>query len=126
MPNCRRWRIPGGTYFFTVNLLERRSDLLVRHVDALRDAVRRTRRERPFHIDAWVVLPERRSGTRIACGERGIWQLVRRNSGGGSAILVDRPMADRPAGIRPTGIPNGRGRRTVVAASSGCTARRIA
>lgn len=57
MPEYRRWRVPGGTYFFTINLLERRSDLLVRHVDALRDAVRRTRRERPFHIDAWVVLP---------------------------------------------------------------------
>jgi REP element-mobilizing transposase RayT len=41
-----------------MNLLERRSDLLVRHIDSLREAVRRTRRERPFHIDAWVVLPE--------------------------------------------------------------------
>ena len=47
----------GGTYFFTANLLERRLDTLVRHVDALREAVRVTRRERPFHIDAWVVLP---------------------------------------------------------------------
>ena len=58
MPVNRRWRVPGGPYFFTVNLLERRSDLLVRHIDALRAAVRRTRRERPFRIDAWVVLPE--------------------------------------------------------------------
>ena len=58
MPDYRRYRVPGGTYFFTINLLERRSDLLVRHIDELREAVRRTRRERPFHIDAWVVLPE--------------------------------------------------------------------
>lgn len=58
MPDYRRFRVAGGTYFFTVNLLERRSDLLVRHVDALREAVRRTRRERPFAIDGWVVLPE--------------------------------------------------------------------
>lgn len=58
MPDYRRWRVPGGTYFLTINLLERRSDLLVREIDALRKAVRRTRRERPFHIDAWVVLPE--------------------------------------------------------------------
>ena len=58
MPDYRRWRAPGGTYFFTINLLERRSDLLVRRIDALREAVRRTGRERPFHIDAWVVLPE--------------------------------------------------------------------
>ena len=58
MPDYRRCRVPGGTYFFTVNLLERRLDTLVRHIDALREAVRVTRRERPFHIDAWVVLPE--------------------------------------------------------------------
>ena len=58
MPDYRRLRVPGGTYFFTINLLERRSDLLVRHIDALREAVRRTRRERPFGIDAWVVPPE--------------------------------------------------------------------
>jgi len=50
--------VPGGTYFFTVNLLERRLDTLVRHIDALREAVRKTRRQRPFHIDAWVVLPD--------------------------------------------------------------------
>ena len=58
MPDYRRVRVPGGTYFFTINLLERRSDLLVRHIDALREAVGRTRRERPFRIDAWVVLPD--------------------------------------------------------------------
>ncbi len=58
MPNYRRFRVAGGTYFFTINLLERRSDLLVRHIEALRAAVRHTRQERPFAIDAWVVLPE--------------------------------------------------------------------
>ncbi len=40
MPDYRRYRMPGGTYFFTVNLLERRLDTLVRHVDVLREAVR--------------------------------------------------------------------------------------
>ena len=39
-------------------MLERRLDTLVRHIDILREAVRKTRRERPFHIDAWVVLPD--------------------------------------------------------------------
>jgi putative transposase len=58
MSDYRRYRVPGGTYFLTINLLERRSDLLVRHIDSLREAVRCTRRERPFRIDAWVVLPE--------------------------------------------------------------------
>jgi len=32
MPNYRRNRVPGGTYFFTVNLLDRRSCLLVTHI----------------------------------------------------------------------------------------------
>lgn len=59
MPDYRRVRIPGGIYFFTVNLLERYpNDLLVRHIDALRESVRRVRRRYPFHIDAWVVLPD--------------------------------------------------------------------
>ncbi len=58
MPDYRRCRVPGGTYFLTINLLERQSDLLVREIDTLREAVRRTRCERPFAIDAWVVLPD--------------------------------------------------------------------
>jgi putative transposase len=58
MPDYRRNRIPGATYFFTVNLLDRRSDLLVEHIDALRAAVRKVRERYPFHIDAWVVLPD--------------------------------------------------------------------
>ena len=58
MPDYRRIRVPGGTYFFTVNLLERNSRWLVTHVDHLREAVRQVRARRPFHIDAWVVLPD--------------------------------------------------------------------
>ena len=59
MPNYRRAYIPGGTWFFTVNLLQRRgNDLLVREIDLLRRTVRRVRKNHPFHIDAWVVLPE--------------------------------------------------------------------
>ncbi len=33
-------------------------NLLVRHIDALRDAVRRLRTRAPFRVDAWVVLPD--------------------------------------------------------------------
>jgi putative transposase len=58
MPDYRRNRMEGGIYFFTVNLLDRRSNLLVTEIDALRNAVRATRTYYPFHIDAWVVLPE--------------------------------------------------------------------
>jgi len=58
MPDYRRNRVAGGTYFFTVALADRRSDLLVREIAALRAAVARTRRLHPFQIDAWVVLPD--------------------------------------------------------------------
>ena len=52
MPDYRHNRVPGGTFFFTVNLLDRRSDLLVTQIDVLRDAVRQVRGRAPFHIDA--------------------------------------------------------------------------
>jgi putative transposase len=58
MVGYRRNFIRGGTYFFTVTLADRRSTILVDHVDALRAAFRRTRSERPFVVDAIVVLPD--------------------------------------------------------------------
>jgi len=58
MPDYRRARVPGATYFFTVNLRDRTSDLLIREIDLLRETVRATKARHPFHIDAWVVLPE--------------------------------------------------------------------
>ncbi|MFZ6049934.1 transposase [Pseudomonas sp. CR3202] len=58
MSNYRRARMPGGTYFFTVNLRDRRDNLLVREIDLLRTVVRTAKQRHPFHIDAWVVLPE--------------------------------------------------------------------
>lgn len=54
----RRALMPGGTFFFTVNLHDRKSDLLVRQVRALRTAVRTVKARHPFDILAWVVLPE--------------------------------------------------------------------
>ncbi|RUM94465.1 MAG: hypothetical protein DSZ28_03035 [Thiothrix sp.] len=58
MPDYRRLYIPGGCYFFTVNLLDRNTALLVERIDLLRESVRATKQRKPFHIDAWVVLPE--------------------------------------------------------------------
>jgi len=59
MANYVRPQVTGATVFFTVALAERGSDILVREIAALREAVRLTRAERPFGIDAWVVLPDR-------------------------------------------------------------------
>jgi putative transposase len=58
MLNYRRAFVPGGCWFFTVNLLERKRALLVDHIDVLRDAVAQTRSRYPFDIDAFVVLPD--------------------------------------------------------------------
>ncbi|UQY34196.1 transposase [Pseudomonas fulva] len=58
MPNYRRAQVLGATYFFTVNLRDRTSNLLTREIDLLRETVRATRARHPFHIDAWVVLPD--------------------------------------------------------------------
>jgi len=108
MTSYRRNFVLGGTFFFTVNLAERRLSLLTEHLGLLRSAFRETRRRHPFMIDAIVVLPdhlhtvwtmpegdadfstrwrliksmfsrglvsgEQISPSRLAKGERGIWQ----------------------------------------------------
>jgi putative transposase len=108
MTNYRRAYREGATYFFTVNLADRRTTLLTDHINDLRDAVRYTLQRHPFAIDAMTVLPdhlhavwtlppndsdhslrwrlikgffsrriprnEHRRPSRIAKGERGIWQ----------------------------------------------------
>ena len=108
MTQYRRSLTPGSTYFFTVNLASRRSQLLASHVEVLREAFAAVLAAHPFVIDAAVVLPdhlhavwtlppgdanyalrwrliktrfsramprtERRSDSREAKGERGIWQ----------------------------------------------------
>jgi REP-associated tyrosine transposase len=58
MVRYRRNFVPGGTYFFTVTVADRRSHALVDHIGALRAAFRVARRERPFTIDAVVILPD--------------------------------------------------------------------
>ena len=58
MPRYVRPKVTGACVFFTVALADRNSDLLVREIGALRDAVARVRAGRPFEIDAWVVLPD--------------------------------------------------------------------
>lgn len=58
MVNYRRNFVPGGTYFFTLALLDRRSQQLTYSIDLLRQAFRDTIRAQPFRIDAIVVLPD--------------------------------------------------------------------
>ncbi len=58
MVRYRRNRVEGGTFFFTLTLADRQSSALVDHVGELRAAFRVTKRERPFILDAIVVLPD--------------------------------------------------------------------
>lgn len=50
--------VPGGEYFFTVNLEDRTSDALVRNIAALRAAWRHVGERMPFETVAAVVLPD--------------------------------------------------------------------
>jgi putative transposase len=55
----RRAYIPGVTWFFTVNLAQRRNNrLLVEHINELREAFRHVKERWPFHMDAVVILPD--------------------------------------------------------------------
>jgi putative transposase len=58
MTGYRRNFVPGGSYFFTVNLADRRERLLTDHIGLLRSAFRHTRAGHPFTIDAIVILPD--------------------------------------------------------------------
>jgi len=59
MSNYRRVIIPGGVFFFTL-VTHNRAPVFTSDepVDKLRQAFRKIRTNRPFHIDAIVVLPD--------------------------------------------------------------------
>jgi len=58
MPNYRRAKVAGGTFFFTVTLIDRDSDLLVREIDRLRRAYIDVSKRRPFETLAICILPD--------------------------------------------------------------------
>ena len=58
MPRYIRAFVPGGTFFFTVALLERRRRWLTEHIGALRAAFTAVRSRKPFTMNAIVVLPD--------------------------------------------------------------------
>ena len=91
--------VPGACVFFTVALVDRGADTLMRHVDVLREAVRMTRAKRPFGIDAWVVLPDH-----MHC----VWTLPEGDadySGRWREIKGQFSMAVRRSGRAPTLLP---------------------
>jgi len=73
MTDYRRIYIPGSTWFFTVNLAERRdNNLLVEKIDLLRSAFRYVKERKPYRINAIVIMPDhlRRSTGSVTVVER--------------------------------------------------------
>ena len=59
MPEYRRSKKAGGTYFFTVVTHGRRPILTYPEVcQALREGISKVRQSMPFSIEAWVLLPD--------------------------------------------------------------------
>lgn len=85
--------LAGGTYFFTVDLEDRRSGMLVEHAYRLRATVRRVRDLHPFALHAWVMLPDHlhavwtlpEADTDAAMR----WSLIKRHFGEGIDTLGD-------------------------------------
>jgi len=59
MPNYKRLKSCGSTYFFTVVTHQRRPIFYIPEcIEHLRSSIIETRRSYPFLIEAWVLLPE--------------------------------------------------------------------
>jgi putative transposase len=82
MVRYRRNFVAGGTYFFTATLVDRKSQALVQHIAALREAFRATRNGHPFAVDAVVILPDHlHIVMRLPVGDADFpnrWHLIKR------------------------------------------------
>lgn len=56
--NYRRIKPQGVCYFFTINLENRKSTLLIDEIDKLKKAIKIVKSKHPFKIDGVVVMPE--------------------------------------------------------------------
>ena len=106
MSRYRRSLVPGATYFFTVTLADRRSQLLVEQMDRLRTALQTVRTRRPFQTIAVCVLPDHlHTIWRLPEGDAdfsGRWSLVKRLFSSGlpaSGTLSPSKAAKREKGI---------------------------
>jgi putative transposase len=106
MSRYRRSLVPGGAYFFTVNLADRRSRLLVEHIDRLRAAFQSIRARHPFQTMAVCVLPDHLHAIwRLPDGDSdfsGRWSLIKRLFS--SALPASETLAPSKAAKREKGI----------------------
>ncbi len=54
----RRHYHQGASYFLTVNLINRSSDLLIKEIETLRNSFKTVKQKYSFYIDAIVILPD--------------------------------------------------------------------
>ena len=99
MPNYRRLHIPGGDYFFTVNLLDRKTSLLTDKIHLLRTAYGYVQTHHPFDTIAICVLPEH-----LHC----IWRLP---TGDADYSMRWRLIKSQFSKSLPTSIDTRKGRR---------------
>jgi putative transposase len=106
MTAYRRNSIPGGSFFFTVNLADRQLRLLTENVEALRSAFRETRQRHPFTIDAMVVLPDHLHAVwTMPEGDRDFatrWRLIK--STFSRSLAAGEPVSASRAAKRERGI----------------------
>jgi len=90
MPEYRRIRVKGGSYFFTVVTFGRRPFLIDDRVrTALRKGIQEVRQSLPFSVDAWVLLPDHLHA---------IWTLPENDDNFGSRWAVIKRTVSRQCG----------------------------
>lgn len=98
--------VPGATYFFTVNLADRSSDLLVRDIETLRAAYAGVQRRHPFETIAICVLPEHLHALwRLPDGDGNFalrWQQIKR--GVSTKVAAPGPVSASLAAKREKGV----------------------
>ncbi|MDP2833073.1 MAG: transposase [Pseudomonadota bacterium] len=104
MTQYRRHFVPGGSYFFTVNLADRRLALLTDHIAALRAAFRYVMLRHPFTVDAIVILPEHLHAIwTLPPGDTGYstrWRLIKSHFSRALPLLESRSQSRQGKGER--------------------------
>ena len=97
MSRYRRAHVPGGTFFFTVTLVDRSSDALTRHVDRLRRIYQAVRHERPFETVAICILPDHLHAIwSLPAGDADFgmrWNLIKGGFSRGPPTLTSRSLS---------------------------------
>ena len=105
MPDYRRAWYPGGTYFFTVNLLRRQdNNLLTQQIELLRAVVKSVKVRHPFVIHGWVVLPDHlHCVIELPPGDSDFatrWRLIKMNFSKGLPVTERRSSVRQQRGER--------------------------